>query len=159
MNKNYPRKPNTTCSRCSESIYRRPSEIKVGPVFCTSKCFGAAIRKEIPCLVCKDPILARLNKKTCSRACANKHRTGVIYKTGRPKDKVRASRLIKLSLIAERGSVCERCNYSKTEILHIHHRDRNPENNNPSNLEVICPNCHYEEHYLEKSWFGDTLGH
>jgi len=24
-------------------------------------------------------------------------------------------------------------------------------------LELICPNCHFEEHYLEKSWLKDII--
>jgi 5-methylcytosine-specific restriction endonuclease McrA len=102
------------------------------------------------------PILAGKNKKTCSRGCANTHRAGIKYKIGSPKDKVRSDRAIKLRIIELRGSACERCRYDRVEILHIHHRDRNHANNAFSNLELICPNCHYEEHYLEKSWLSRT---
>ncbi len=46
---------------------------------------------------------------------------------------------------------CERCNYDKhPEILEVHHKDRNRENNTVENLEVICPNCHMTEHFLNK---------
>jgi hypothetical protein len=55
----------------------------------------------------------------------------------------------------ERGKHCERCDYGKYEILQIHHKDRNRSNNDMSNLELICPDCHYEEHFLEKSWLRD----
>ncbi|MBI2551090.1 HNH endonuclease [Candidatus Uhrbacteria bacterium] len=34
----------------------------------------------------------------------------------------------------------------------MHHKDRNREHNQLENLELICPNCHYEEHFLEGSW-------
>jgi len=60
--------------------------------------------------------------------------------------------MTKMQLLELRGGVCERCGYSKREILHVHHKDRNRNNNDLKNLELICPNCHYEEHYLEKSW-------
>ncbi len=44
---------------------------------------------------------------------------------------------------------CERCGYAKyPEILEVHHKDRNRANGNPDNLELLCPNCHTEEHYL-----------
>ncbi len=39
---------------------------------------------------------------------------------------------------------CNRC--GETEFLQVHHRDRNPFNNAPSNLEVLCIPCHREEH-------------
>lgn len=46
---------------------------------------------------------------------------------------------------------CNRCGYKKhKEILEVHHIDRNRNNNAPSNLEVICPNCHMEDHFLSK---------
>jgi hypothetical protein len=44
---------------------------------------------------------------------------------------------------------CERCGYDKhPEILEVHHKDRNRSNGNPNNLELLCPNCHTEEHYF-----------
>lgn len=44
---------------------------------------------------------------------------------------------------------CERCGYDKhPEILEVHHKDRNRDDGNPNNLELLCPNCHTEEHYL-----------
>ncbi len=52
---------------------------------------------------------------------------------------------------------CGRCTYSKYEILQVHHKDRNRNNNNLANLELICPNCHYEEHYFKKSWLKDKV--
>ncbi|MBP6945999.1 MAG: HNH endonuclease [Candidatus Pacebacteria bacterium] len=103
--------------------------------------------------------MARANKKTCSRICANKNRAGIKYGTKRPYDKVRNERTIKLRVLEIRGGKCERCEYSKKQILHVHHKDRNHSNNSIQNLELICPNCHYEEHYLEKSWLNDTVQH
>lgn len=149
----YQRKPNSECKVCSKLIYRRPVEIErnKGRVFCSNACYGIATRKESPCVICGVPILAHLHKKTCSRACANTNRAGIKYKIGRPRDKAQEIRAIKLRLFDQRGGTCERCGYSKKEILHVHHKDRNRKNNDPSNLELICPNCHYEEHYLEKS--------
>ena len=102
--------------------------------------------------------MASLNKKTCSRACANKHRTGIKYKLGRPlKNKVKTQQLLKMRLLKERGRKCERCNYNKYEILQVHHKNRNRNNNNLDNLELICPNCHYEEHFLKNSWLTKKL--
>ena len=51
-----------------------------------------------------------------------------------------------------RGNKCERCGFEKYEILQIHHKDKDRDNNELENLELICPNCHSEEHYMEKSW-------
>jgi len=157
VSETYRRKPNTQCLQCSAPIYRRPAQLRENSrVFCSAICYGKANRKESPCLVCGKPILAREQKKTCSRSCANSNRTGITYRTGRLKDNVRDQRAIKLRLIEDRGGQCGRCGYSKVEILHVHHRDRDRKNNDDSNLELICPNCHYEEHYLEKSWLKSS---
>lgn len=159
MAEQYKRKPNTKCAICNGSIYRRPSEIKArkGKVFCSMACFGKSCRKERPCVVCGKPILAGLHKKTCSRSCANINRVGVKYKIGSPRDEVKSQQALKLRLISKRGKECERCGYDKYEILQIHHKDRDRKNNDLNNLELICPNCHFEEHYLEKSWLKTKL--
>jgi 5-methylcytosine-specific restriction endonuclease McrA len=47
--------------------------------------------------------------------------------------------------------VCERCNYDRyPEILEVHHKDRNRENNTIENLLILCPTCHMEDHFLNK---------
>lgn len=93
-----------------------------------------------------------MHKKTCSRACANIHRAGMTYRIGRPKDRVVSQRALKMRLLSMRGERCERCSYARVEILQVHHKNRNRKDNELKNLELICPNCHFEEHYLEKSW-------
>lgn len=145
----YSRHPNTFCSLCKIPIYRRPKELKdrAGVAYCSMVCYGLSCRKEQPCIVCGVFILAGMNKKTCSRACANKNRSGSTYK-GRPlKDKVTTSRVLKAKIILERGAKCERCGFQSERILQVHHKDRDRSNNNMANLELICPNCHCEEHY------------
>ena len=148
----YKRRPNVSCFICKKQIYRRPVEIQKNGrrFFCSMTCYGLSNRKEQPCVVCGKAILAGLNKKTCNRACANKHRTGIQYKINRLRDKVVSQRALKVRLLQERGIICERCGYEKQQILQVHHKDRNRSNNILNNLELICPNCHYEEHYLEK---------
>jgi hypothetical protein len=151
----YARNPNTSCIICNKAIYRRPKEILLnhGNVFCGKLCYGKHIRKEHPCPICGRLVMAKFNKKTCSRACANKRRAGMHYKIGGPrKDKAEYFRRLKLDLLETRDPRCERCDYNKIEILQIHHKDRDRNNNNLNNLELVCPNCHYEDHFLEKSW-------
>ncbi len=150
----YKRNPNTKCLICNKPIYRRPVELKrsKGSAFCTSICYGIACRREVPCIICQKPILSRFRKKTCSRTCSNKNRAGIKYKIGRPKDKVRSQQALKIRLVKLRGKECERCGYNKPEILQVHHKDRDRKNNEFENLELVCPNCHAEEHYFKNSW-------
>lgn len=150
MVEQYKRNPNIECAICKKLIYRRPSEIESakGRVFCNAICYGISCRKEIPCALCGKAMLSGLNKKTCSRSCSNKHRAGAAYTNNRPKDKVVTLRRIKIRLLEIRNKKCERCTYSKIEVLQVHHKNRNTSDNRMENLELICPNCHYEEHYL-----------
>jgi len=159
MTERYTRNPNTTCGMCNKAIYKRPSQIKLndGKAFCSTECYGISCRREKPCIICGKMILASFHKKTCSRSCSNKNRAGIKYGQNRPNDKARSQEVLKLRLLELRGLKCERCGYSKYEILHVHHKDRNRSNNDFSNLELICPNCHFEEHYLEKSWLKDKF--
>ena len=154
MVEEYKRNPNIKCVICGKDIYKRPSQIERnnGQVFCSQACFGLSCRKEIPCIVCGKLILAGANKISCNRSCANKHREGIKYKINCPRDKVKKQQALKIRLLKERGGYCARCNYKRFEILQVHHKDRNKNNNEMNNLELICPNCHCEEHYLEKSW-------
>lgn len=64
-------------------------------------------------------------------------------------DKVTSYMALKTRLAAKRGKKCERCGYDLYEILHVHHIDRNRDNNVLNNLELLCPNCHAKEHYLK----------
>ena len=36
-----------------------------------------------------------------------------------------------------------------TEMLHVHHMDRNPANNDPANLVTLCGSCHLKLHWRE----------
>ncbi len=148
----YKRKHNSYCKICNKSIYRRPLQLKLsrGNVYCSNACYGKSCRDEKPCIICGKLMLSSLNKKTCSRVCSNKNRAGLKYGIMRPNDKLRAQDIIKQRLIELRGMKYEICGYNKHKILQIHHKDRNRRNNNFSNLELICPNCHYEKHYLER---------
>ena len=150
----YTRNPNTNCVICSKPTYKRPIEIQRnnGHVYCSQSCYWISLRKEKPCVICGYPILSVLNKKTCSRSCANRHRAGIKYFRNRPRDKAQHYKSLKLRLLKNRGQNCEKCGYDKYEILQVHHKNRDRQNNNLENLELICPNCHAEEHYLSKSW-------
>lgn len=143
------RKPNCSCKECNVAIYRRPHQIKKGDVFCSTKCANIRNRKAHNCPVCGIEILTRRNALTCSRRCSNIHRTGTQYNIGRPKDKATTLRSFRNQLILDRGSCCNRCGFDEVGILQVHHiiERCNGGTDDPSNLEVLCPNCHTLHHY------------
>ena len=110
MPEQHKRTPNINCAICGKQVYRRPCEIEKskGKLFCSVACYGVSCRKEIPCIVCGKLILASFHKKTCCRGCSNKHRAGIKYKIGSPKDKVKSQQALKIRLLRSRGKKCER---------------------------------------------------
>lgn len=49
-------------------------------------------------------------------------------------------------------SKCYSCGYNKyPEVLHVHHIDKNRKNSTLDNLEILCPTCHMENHFIEKT--------
>lgn len=51
-----------------------------------------------------------------------------------------------------RGPFCEKCKDNRVSILNVHHKIRRADggSNELTNLELICPSCHAEEHYGKK---------
>lgn len=150
----YQRQANCKCSVCSKEIYRRPAQIISGLIFCSHECKGKSQQKLHKCTMCDTMICSREHKKTCSRACANKQKIGLRYKQlGRPiKDKVKDLETLRNRVIELRGNDCNRCGYNKYPILHIHHIIEKSKGGSDdiNNLELICPLCHAEEHYLRR---------
>lgn len=52
-------------------------------------------------------------------------------------------------LILERDKVCRGCGRKRN--LQVHHIDKNPNNNETSNLILLCQKCHKDKHFLELS--------
>lgn len=61
------------------------------------------------------------------------------------------------AIVALRGHRCEKCGLSEWNnlpiTLEIHHKDGDPLNNDLSNLELNCPNCHSQT----ENWRGKNI--
>ena len=137
---------NTGCSTCQKLIYRRPSQIKSGQVFCSIPCSAKSQQKDKQCKICNKQYLG--NKKTCSRACANTVRNGMTYTRENTLNKSYQGKQLKEKLASHRGGICEKCNESNYAILQIHHKKERHAGGDDclSNLELLCPNCHMTHH-------------
>ena len=140
------RKPNCICVLCKKEVYRRPIQIKTGNVYCSSKCCGQHQRKSHTCRICDKEYIG--NKKTCSRACANIARAGIRYTGEGKNDKAKIGTLLKEKIAKKCGGICERCGETNYAILQIHHKKERHRGGTdaPSNLELLCPNCHTTHH-------------
>lgn len=85
----------------------------------------------------------------CSKSCATTNNNR-LFKRGKshPNFIDGSSYYRKIVLENLDNPKCERCGYSKSiKALHVHHKDGNRKNNEIENLELLCANCHYIEHY------------
>lgn len=141
------RNPNCTCKFCKKPIYRRPFQITGGNVYCSRQCAGLDQQKIKVCKICKGTYVG--NKVTCSRGCANKARTGIIYTKENKFNKAYRGTLLKEKVAKKRDGVCERCGHSNYAILQIHHITERHKGGTDDldNLELLCPNCHMAHHH------------
>jgi hypothetical protein len=158
------------CEVCGISFEVRLSEVKRGNGrLCSRKCVGkkkANAPKKPPnvkCAYCEvefyKAAYTRAQSKSGLYFCCREHkdaaqRIGGVeeiqpahYGTGQRVD-------YRSKALREYGEQCQRCGYNLfPEVLQAHHKDRNRQNNALENLEVLCPTCHMEEHFLTRTGF------
>ena len=113
--------------------------------YCSNKCYHKSMvgkgRTKYNCFHCHIEFFApkSTNRKFCSRACVNK----ASKETFKPVFSTVRKMMLARNMILK----CVRCGFDEIkQILGVHHIDRNRKNNELSNLEVLCPNCHSIEH-------------
>ena len=93
------------------------------------------------CLNCKKETK---NVKFCSYNCQGTWRTKQKIKAFEEEGKTWRS--VRPYLIETRGNICEECHNdtwnNKPIPLEMHHVDGDSNNNMPTNIQLLCPNCH-----------------
>lgn len=154
------------CLNCDEEVYIENKEIARGfGKFCSRKCSGEYKSKNVKpktpnveCALCHKAFYKNLSKRSasksglyfCSRKCKDDAQCIGGIKNIMPAHYGTTRTDYRLSVFKVLGKpkVCERCGYDKNEAaIIVHHKDRNRGNNNISNLEVLCCNCHAIEHF------------
>jgi hypothetical protein len=146
------------CKKCSKII---PFDNKDN-IFCNSSCsasfnnvekvrdkertiryHGVERKYNIKCFICDFP--TKNGRKYCSKKCsglATKMKTILMMENGLVAKRV----TLKNILIRQRGYKCEECQGTEWKNqpipLELDHIDGNATNNFPSNLRILCPNCH-----------------
>lgn len=77
-----------------------------------------------------------LRRKYCNQLCMAKGMTGVIKVLNERNSRRQSARF--------RKPDCEICGVKKRR--YVHHKDKNPLNNNPSNWQTLCGSCHRRMH-------------
>jgi len=129
------------CNKTFNHISSRCNKAK----YCSRACYNVAQRNkgktEFTCQYCLKKFIGHAchNRKYCSKSCNKKES----IKTFKPS----FTTVRKATLTRQLINQCNRCGYNiEPKILGVHHKDRNRNNNDISNLEVLCPNCHSLEH-------------
>lgn len=107
-------------------------------------CHKQKIHQELECAFCHKKIIRlnseiknnKTNKVFCSRECGNRYKNLEIINTLNGS----AYRRNAFSVYPHR---CKICGWDKDErVLEVHHIDENRNNNDISNLVILCPTCH-----------------
>ena len=158
-------KTQINCLNCEKEYLVYKKELKRGfGKFCSRKCAGEYNGKRriitttnVTCALCSKPFhlsdSKRKNSKSGLYFCSRRHkdmaqRIGGVeeimpahYGNGNNAD-------YRSLIFSVRPKICERCGFDKHQAaIVVHHKDRNRSNNDITNLEVLCANCHYIEHW------------
>lgn len=95
------------------------------------------------CLVCNQPVKDYKHTKTCSHACSNTYfRTGPDNPNWKEGGHFSSYRTTCFHYYGRKCSVCD-----ETNVVMVHHIDKNKNNNTKENLIPLCPTHHYYLHY------------
>lgn len=159
----------TQCLNCQQDFEAQAREIKRGNgKFCSISCSSTHRAKMIRaklvpnciCAQCGEEFYRNASKRRlsksglqfCNRICKEKaQRIGGIkaiqpdhYNNGS------GARYYRNLALRHYPHKCNRCGYSKClSVIEAHHKDHDRSNNQLENLELLCRNCHGEEHHLD----------
>lgn len=156
------------CLQCNAEFKTFAKEINRGfGKFCSQKCSSKyhAINKQPKANNCKCAMCETEFYKSKSKIAASK--SGLMFCTRECKDKAQriggikeiqpshynASNPTDYRSLAFKyyNAECSKCGYNEhIEILEVHHKNRDRNDNSKDNLEILCPNCHMWEHYTSK---------
>jgi hypothetical protein len=136
------------CENCNKEFKCIVSD---GRKFCSRRCSAINVNRtrvkwRLKCVVCDSEIIGKGNVKYCSKNCNDLHKEelrNLIIVSGNG-----SSRSIKKYLIKTHGNKCMDCGWCQINLttgkvpIEIEHIDGNSENNDLSNLKLLCPNCH-----------------
>ena len=146
------------CDNCSVEFDKKPNHVaRSKHNFCSRKCFGEfnKITHIVKCDECNSDVekrqsdITKSNKRNgllfCNKTCAGLYRRG--EQSGNWKGGTQDYRK---NALDHYGAVCEECGYQEyAQVIEVHHRDHDRENNDLKNLQVLCPTCHRIEHLVK----------
>jgi hypothetical protein len=167
----------TTCNFCDIEFFAKPSELKRGGAkYCSMTCSGKANSKRqlqqskiknvpnVTCSLCGIKFYKNKSRLKLSKSklyfCCRAHKDAA-QKIGGLKEiqpphygttLLGTPNTYRRIAFAQHEPKCSICGYDKyRSVLQVHHKDRDRTNNDVDNLQVVCPTCHLEIHYLEQT--------
>ncbi len=144
------------CDYCGNIFFRQKRFYKFlnEKQFCSPTCKGLYNETiiKITCAHCKKEFTRSVNKLKnsksgiyfCCRACKDKAQSYIKeiqpnhYGTGESNYRSKA--------LNNLPNKCDICGISDKDVLIVHHRDKNRDNNSIKNLQILCANCHLKIH-------------
>lgn len=150
--------PWLNCKICTDRFYAKPRHIRIGwGKYCSNKCKFKAQKsgRVVKCANCGRNVyrttIEIFKSKSglffCNKSChaiwANKNtRTG----KNNPNWVSGISAYRKILIKDSMELKCKECGFSDHRVLVVHHKDGDRNNNELSNLILLCRNCHYLKH-------------
>lgn len=141
--------PNHTCPVCKKAIYKRPSDLRLGRVYCSRECFLTKfLRKEQPCEYCGAAFIpSRTGQTLCSRSCTASRARGKYKRYGvRVQNSTKRRLLVLKQAFNFETCMVEGCGYSKTFDVHRLVEGKDGGKYEIGNMFAVCPNHHAEIH-------------
>ncbi len=148
-------------SHCKKSF----SKTRRSNRYCSKYCSRAAIRQKIRgqksfigevinCKGCGETVIKdHARRKYCSDICRNKHLYALYYQNNKEKFS-ESGKIWHLTSTNRRfkKDICELCGFKPVNMcqLDIDHIDGNHSNDDLSNLQTLCANCHRLKTFLNK---------
>lgn len=126
------------CKCCGKDFVTRGTWSKYCSESCKEKSRPDGQKKDFVCQFCGKPFKRRAFNNACmfcSRQCSG------LWSTATGKQSYFYKAFLGLP------HKCNRCGIDDFSVLIVHHKDRNRNNNDLSNLEILCANCHYRIHF------------
>lgn len=155
------------CQTCQKQFDAPNNEVNRGNGrFCSVMCGNASRRGPRPkvdnvsCAHCGKSFYKTESKKALSKSglffCSRKHKEAAQRIGGireiMPYHYGTSLKDYRTKAFAALPPSCNVCGYDvHPEILEVHHKDCNHDNNSIENLQIICPTCHAEHHFTNRT--------
>ncbi len=150
---NKPKMHDVNCKVCLKQFRTTSQNLKRGHgKYCSSVCRNSVNQETYTCSFCSTEFISTKSRKNksktnhhfCSNTCKYKAASslGNTYSTGPLPKEIGLSTYRNRALIMLKNE-CVRCGYHEhVELLDVDHIDSNRQNNDISNLQILCVMCH-----------------